>query len=108
MGERCTYAEVSAGSRAVYSAAYDYVWDTFTGIGLCQQIQSRPECEQTDKHIMIIGPEDYGADYTDEYITIYADSGIVKARFKGDEIWYSVPKDLVAICRKLQLVNDKK
>lgn len=108
MGERYTYAGVSAGSRAVYSAAYDYVWDTFTGIGLCQQIQSRPECEQTDKHIMIIGPEDYGADYTDEYITIYADIEIVKARFKGDEIWYSVPKDLVAICRKLQLVNDKK
>lgn len=85
----------------VGSKAYDSVWSAFSGIGLCNQIQPRPECEQTDKHILIIGPEDYGENYTDEYITIYADSKIVKARFKGDEIWYSIPKDLSAICQQI-------
>lgn len=85
----------------VGSEAYDSVWNAFSGIGLCNQIQPRPECEQTDKHIMIIGPEDYGESYTDEYVTIYADSKIIKARFKGDEIWYSVPKDLSAICQQI-------
>ncbi len=88
------YAEVG-------SHTYDLVWNLFKGIWQCEQIQAHHELDKTDSHIMIIGPEDYGEKYVGEYITIYGDSGVICARFKGDEIWYSVPKQLVKMCEEI-------
>lgn len=86
---------------AVGSDEFDLVWDSFNGIGLCNQIQPVSQDKPADTHVMIIGPEDYGEDYTDEYITIYADSGIIKISFKSDEMWYSSDKNWSKICRKI-------
>lgn len=80
---------------------YQLIWESFKGIGQYDEIQPRPDLDKTDEHIMIIGPEDYGEDYVSEFITIYADSGVICTRFKGDEMWYSVPKDWVKTCREI-------
>lgn len=88
------YAEVG-------SKAYEAVWELFKGIGQYDQIQAQPALAQTDTHIMIIGPEDYGEPYTGESITIYADSGVICARFKSDEMWYRLPKDLAKRCAEI-------
>lgn len=86
---------------------YDLVWDLFKGIGQCNQIQPQPKLSKTDCNIMIIGSEDYGEEYVDEYITVYADNGVICTRFKGDEMWYSVSKNLVKRCREIAECENK-
>ena len=86
---------------SIGDSTYQMIWDLFKGIGQYDEIQPRPDLNKTDEHMMIIGPEDFGEAYVDEYITIYADSGVICTRFKGNEMWYRVPKDLVKIGRKI-------
>lgn len=86
---------------SVGDSTYQLIWSSFKGIGQYNEIQPRPALAKTDEHIMIIGTDDYGETYVDEYISIYADSGVICVRFKGDEIWYSVPKDWVKACGEI-------